>query len=86
MASILKIGTNGGRRFAARHPPITQTFDKKAHAQTWARKIEEDMQAGSFADERRLADISIATLIEQYQVEIEKRKSIGRSKRERFAF
>lgn len=81
VASILKIGDKWRAQIRRKgHAPITQTFDKQAHAKAWAAKIEEDMRAGAFNDERRLADITIDTLLTRYDEEIGAKKAFGRSK------
>jgi integrase len=81
VASILKIGDKWRAQIRRKgHAPITQTFDKQAHAKAWAAKVEEDMRAGSFNDERRLADITIDALVKRYEDEIGAKKPFGRSK------
>lgn len=81
MASILKIGEKWRAQVRRKgHPPLTRTFDKRKHAEDWARSIEEGMRAGKFADERKLADITIPKLIEKYEEEVGKHKPLGRSK------
>jgi integrase len=81
VASILKIGDKWRAQIRRKgHAPITQTFDKQSHAKAWAARIEEDMRAGAFNDERRLADITIDDLIKRYEREIGEKKPFGRSK------
>lgn len=81
MASILKIGDKWRAQIRRKgHEPVVRTFDKKTHAESWARKTEEEMRAGLFDDERRLADITIADLIDRYTLEIGAKKKFGRSK------
>ncbi|RQR87666.1 MULTISPECIES: site-specific integrase [unclassified Burkholderia] len=81
MASILKIGEKWRAQVRRKgHPPLTRTFDKRKHAEDWARSVEEEMRAGKFADERKLADITIPRLIQRYEEEVGKHKTIGKSK------
>lgn len=81
MASIAKIGDKWRAQIRRKgHPSITQTFDKQAHAKAWAARIEEDIRAGMFNDERRLADITIDDLIDKFEEEMGKKKAFGRSK------
>lgn len=81
MASIQKIGDKWRAQIRRKgHPSITQTFDKQAHAKSWSARIEEDIRAGIFNDERRLADISILDLIAKFEEELGRKKAFGRSK------
>lgn len=81
VASILKIGDKWRAQIRRKgHAPITQTFDKQAHAKAWAARIEEEMRAGSFNDERRLADITIDDVLKRYEEEFGRKKQFGKSK------
>jgi integrase len=81
VASITKIGEKWRAQIRRKgHPSITQTFDKQAHAKAWAARVEEDIRAGAFNDERRLADITIDDLITKFEAELGKKKAFGRSK------
>jgi integrase len=82
MASILPIGDKWRAQIRRKgHPQITRTFDKKAHAEAWARKTEEELRAGEFSDTRGLGDFTLGVLIERYNREIGLLKPFGDSKR-----
>lgn len=82
MASILPIGDKWRAQIRRKgHPQITRTFDKKAHAEAWARKTEEELRAGEFSDTRGLGDFTLGALIERYIREIGLLKPFGDSKR-----
>ena len=57
MSTVVKRGD----RFLARvrkqgFKPVSQTFIKKADAQTWGRRVEADMQAGRWIETAAVAD------------------------------
>ncbi|AMO96840.1 hypothetical protein CFter6_4239 [Collimonas fungivorans] len=55
-------------------------FDTKARAQEWASKVESDMRALKFQDERIISDLTLGTLIDRYTEEIGAKKSFGKNK------
>ncbi|MCO5399132.1 tyrosine-type recombinase/integrase [Ralstonia soli] len=81
MASIIKVGDKWRAQIRRKgHAAITRTFTKKTLAEKWAHQVEADLEAGEFSDGRRLNDITVRKLIEQYEEEIGKHRPIGRSK------
>ena len=81
MASIIKVGDKWRAQIRRKgHAAITRTFTKKTLAEKWAHQVEADLEAGEFSDGRRLNDITVRKLIEQYEEEIGKHRPIGKSK------
>ena len=81
MASIIKIGDKWRAQIRRKgHPAATRTFDKKAQAERWAQEVESALRNGGFADERKLAEFTIRSLIEKYEQEVGELRPIGRSK------
>jgi len=81
VASIIKVGDKWRAQVRRKgHPPATRTFEKKAQAERWAQDVEGQLRNGGFADERKLAEFTIRTLIEDYEEEVGKLRPIGRSK------
>lgn len=81
MASITKIGDRWRAQIRRKgHPSIAQTFDKKAQAQEWARRVETEISSGEFSDARKLADFTIEGLVNRYIEEVGAIKAFGKSK------
>ena len=51
-------------------PPQTKTFELRIDAEKWARKIERDMDSGSWRDNSSAATTSLREALERYQREI----------------
>jgi integrase len=51
-------------------PMLTKTFDLKADAERWARKIEREMDAGEWRDTRLADGMTVSELIDRYRVEV----------------
>lgn len=80
MASIIQV--NGKWRAQVRrqgYPVRTKTFVKRAHAETWARRVELDIEAGQAGLPRSTAS-TVADLLDRYAVEIGESKPFGRNK------
>jgi integrase len=81
MATIEKIG----KRWRARvrktgFPAISEMFDTKAQANTWASEQEADMKARKFQDPRIIADKTFGFLIGRYIEEFGTTKPFGKNK------
>jgi integrase len=62
------------------HKSISKSFRTKGMAQTWAREIEQQIDAMQFKDARGLSHINLGTLIDRYTEEIGQVKLFGRTK------
>lgn len=51
-------------------PMLTKTFELKADAERWARKIEREMDTGEWRDTRQADSMAVKELIDRYQVEV----------------
>lgn len=51
------------------HRPQSQTFDTKGQAETWAKKVESDMDAGTFQDLHVARSLTVRGLLERYSEE-----------------
>lgn len=80
MASVIQV--NGKWRAQVRrkgYPVRTRTFIMKAHAQTWARRVELDIDAGK-AGLQRTSTLTMADLLDKYERDIGAAKPFGRNK------
>jgi hypothetical protein len=81
MASILKVGSTWRAQVRRRgHKSISETYATKAQAQVWARKIEAQMDARTFSDERGLANLTLKLLIDWYCEVIGGSRPFGKNK------
>ncbi|WP_061943005.1 site-specific integrase [Collimonas pratensis] len=81
MATIQKIGKRWRARVRKQgFPAVSEMFDTKARAQEWASKVESDMRALKFQDERIISDLTLGTLIDRYTEEIGAKKPFGKNK------
>lgn len=81
MASVIKV--DGKWRAQVRRkgfPTETRTFDVKAQAAAWAAKIEADMMALKHQDTRIISNMTVADLIDRYNLEVGAVKGFGRNK------
>lgn len=81
MASIIPV--KGRWRAQVRrkgHDTQTMTFDKKADAQLWARRIEAEIEAGRASGNRVSKGKTIADVVDLYRKELVKTKPFGRGK------
>ena len=81
MASIIPV--KGKWRAQVRrkgHEAQTQTFEKKADAERWARRIEAEMDAGRASGRRISKHKTIADIVKLYREEVSKNKPFGRGK------
>ncbi|VWC11174.1 integrase family protein [Burkholderia lata] len=78
MASIWK--RNGNWRAEVRrrgYPLRTSTFDTKAMAEAWARRIESEMDRGMFVDRTEAERITLGDLLVRYSKEVSPQKKGG---------
>lgn len=64
------------------YPPQYRTFDTKGQAEVWARRIESEMDAGSFLDRSEGERTTVAQAFERYTHEITPRKAVTTIARE----
>lgn len=82
MASIRKRGTSWIADIRRKgHKSISKSFPTKGLAQEWARKVEREMDTKDFKDERGIAHISLADLIDRYTLEFDAIKPFGKNKK-----
>jgi integrase len=62
------------------HKSISKSFPTKTLAQTWARKVEREMDTMDFKDGRSISTITLSELIDRYSKEIGDVKPFGRNK------
>jgi hypothetical protein len=71
MAAIRKRGTRYHVQIRKiGHPTLTQSFLKLADAKAWARKIESEMERGTFIDDLQARETTLAQLLNRYEKEI----------------
>ena len=71
MAAIRKRGTRYHVQIRKiGHPTLTQSFLKLADAKAWARKIESEMERGTFVDDLQARETTLAQLLNRYEKEI----------------
>lgn len=81
MASVIKVGGKWRAQVRRKGFPVeTRTFDVKAQASAWAAKVEADMVAMKHQDTRIIANLTLADLIDRYNVEVGAVKQFGRNK------
>jgi len=81
MASIIPV--KGKWRAQVRrkgHEPQTQTFEKKADAERWARRVEAEIEGGRASGTRISKRKTIAEVVQLYREEVSKTKPFGRGK------
>jgi len=82
MASIIKIGSKWRAQVRRKgHPPQTKTFSTKTLAQQWAKALEGDAELLSAGQMPRGPEWTVEKVIERYEEEIEKTKTMGRNKK-----
>lgn len=64
-------------------PPQSKTFTDKKNAETWARKIESEMERGLFVSSSAAEQTTVAQILDRYEQEVFPRLADG-GKRERF--
>ncbi len=81
MATITKRGTSWFAQIRRKgHKSISKSFPTKGMADTWARKIERDMDTMDFKDGRTLSSITLSALIDRYTSEIGQVSPFGKNK------
>lgn len=81
MASVIKVGGKWRAQVRRKGFPVeTRTFDVKSQAAAWAAKIEADMVALKHQDKRIIANLTLADLIDRYNLEIGTVKPFGKNK------
>lgn len=81
MASIIPVGDKWRAQVRRKgHEAQTQTFEKKADAEKWARRIESEIEAGRASGTRVSKGKTIADVVKLYREEVEKTKPFGRGK------
>lgn len=84
MASIIPVGEKWRAQVRRKgHPTQTKTFVKKADAESWARGLEGDIEAGRAG---RPSAQTVGALVQRYREEIGKAKPFGRSKEHTLKF
>lgn len=82
MASIIKVGLKWRAQVRRKgFPPQTKTFSTKTLAQQWAKALEGDAEQLSAGQIPRGPEWTVAKMIERYEEEIEKTKTMGRNKK-----
>ena len=75
MASIRKHGTKWQVRIIRRgYTPISKSFVTKPDAERWSRKIETQIDQGSFVDTTEAQRTTVADIIERYRLEVTPKK------------
>jgi len=81
MASIIPVGDKWRAQVRRKgHEPQTQTFEKKADAEKWARRVESEIEGGRASGTRVSKGKTIADVVKLYREEVEKTKPFGRGK------
>lgn len=73
MASITKRAASGTWQAQVRrrgYEPLTRTFDTKAHAEAWARHVENEMDRGIFIDRTEAERTTLADALDRYRREV----------------
>ncbi len=63
------------------HATQSRTFEKKVDAETWARKIENEMDRGVFQDRREAETTTLRTALERYEREVTSKKKAQRQEK-----
>lgn len=81
MASIIPVGEKWRAQVRRKgHEAQTQTFEKKADAERWARRIESEIESGRASGSRVSKTKTIAEVVKLYRDEVSKTKPFGRGK------
>lgn len=81
MASIIPVGEKWRAQVRRKgHDAQTKTFEKKADAERWARRIESEIEAGRSSGSRISQKKTIAEVVKLYREEVSKTKPFGRGK------
>lgn len=80
MASILKVRGRWRALIRRRGVNRCQTFDTKGAAQTWARRVESEIEASSTGGHAPTGGLTVAELVKRYCVEMRPTKPWGRHK------
>ena len=59
----------------------SQTFDRKATAQTWIKRVETEMSAPGAIEKANRSGVTVKEMIERYLLEYEKLRPLGKTKR-----
>lgn len=72
MATIRKRGDLQWQAIVKRkgHPPISKTFNTRKDAETWARRVESEMDRGAYIDRSAAETVTLHELIERYREEV----------------
>lgn len=82
MASIIKVGSKWRAQVRRKgYPAQTKTFSTKTLAQQWAKALEGDTEQLSAGQIPRGPDWAVSKVIERYEEEVEKTKTMGRNKK-----
>lgn len=74
MANIEQQSNGGGWRAVirkARYPRKSKTFKTKSAAKAWARKVEMQMDEGTFIDDKEVVSHKLSALVHNYIKELE---------------
>ena len=83
MASFIPRKGPGGQRVWQAHvrrrgyPAQVKTFDAKADAEVWARRIEEEIDRGVFVSRTEAEATTLAEALGRYEVEVSNKKKSG---------
>ena len=82
MAKPIKVGDKWRVQFRRKgQSSISRNFDKKAHAEAYARKIEHELSAGEFVSTKEFTDTTIEDILVRYEQEVSQTKELGRTKK-----
>jgi integrase len=88
MASIIKRnGPKGATVWQAQirkkgYPPQVKTFDRKVDAVKWARKVEHEMDSGSWTDNKEARQMTLSEALQRYLKDVSSRKRPATRKRD----
>ena len=82
MAKPTKVGDKWRVQFRRKgQSSISRYFDKKSHADAYARQIDHELRAGEFMSSKEFTDTTVEDILERYETEVSKTKEMGRSKK-----
>jgi integrase len=82
MAKPTKVGDKWRVQFRRKgQSSISRYFDKKTHADAYARQVDQEIRAGEFATSKEFANTTIQDILVRYETEVSKTKEMGRSKK-----
>ncbi len=82
MAKPTKVGDKWRVQFRRKgQSSISRYFDKKSHADAYARQIDQELRAGEFMSSKEFTNTTVEDILVRYEAEVSKTKEMGRSKK-----